>query len=433
MLYLVIFFLSLFLLGINFAGLTSEYDELRILQILLISLTGPFLLFSKKQKYLSKNQSSLIFLVGILAIILSFWHFSIYHIYDFLQLLGLFLLFICLTYTDLTSDRSNMLIVILLVLSCIPFLNLFFSIFELIKSGIWYRWQLNTGSVRIIDSILVVMFWLGFYLKDKNTFMWKFFPIFSFLLFLGLFFDGARAALLSIIAPLIFLFIIGPQHRKSIMICAVGILIAYVIFNLTQFFYSQLYPEKKILNIVRYSSSGRSEMWEFVAQQWLYQPFTGLGGGYLASIQYHIAHHMHNIYFRLIFEWGVAGILLLSWILIKLFVFFRSETPIILKMGVLAIMIDGFFSGNFIYPAAQVICILYLALAFQVKYQITAESCEVKQGLNQKYIFGLFYCIFIILLISFLREDFLCQGCAGMQGKALPYFWGLGHSPSLEK
>lgn len=433
MLYLVIFFLSLFLLGQNFSWLTNEYDELRLLEILLISLLGLCYLLNKKEQYISKTDGLAVFLIGLAAIFLSYWHLSIYQIYDLIQFIGLFLLFISLSHTDLTSHRSHIMMTLLLILCCIPFINLFFSVFELLSSGIWYRWQFNAGSPRVIDSVLVVLFWLGFYLKDKTGFMQKFYPVFSLLLFLGLFFDGARAALLSIIVPLFILFIMSSQQRKSVLINAIGILIAYVIFYLTHYYYLQLYPDHRILNVARYSSSGRAEMWQFAVQQWFNHPIMGLGGGYLASIQYHIAQHMHNVYFRLIFEWGIVGFVFLSWIFIKLFQLFRSEIPIVLKMGVLAIMIDGFLSGNFIYPAAQVICILFLALAFQSKTQITAAKNLSQQGVNQKYLFALFYCIFIILVVSFLGDDFLCRGCAGMQGTAWPYFWEYGHSTGLEK
>lgn len=431
MLYLVILFLSLFLLGRNFAWLTSEYDELRLLEILLISVLGLFYLFNKNEQYISKTDGLAVFLIGLAAIFLSYWHVSVYQIYDLIQFLGMFLLFMSLRQCDLTSKRSNTILSLLLVVCFIPFINLIFSIIELLKSGIWYRWQFNIGSPRVIDSVLVVTFWLGFYLKDKNPLMQKFYPLFSLLLFLGLFFDGARAAFISIIFPLLILFIISQQNRKNVFITTGLILGAYGIFYITQYYYLQLYPDRRILNVARYSSSGRAEMWQFAFQQWLQHPVMGLGGGYLASIQYHIAQHMHNVYFRLVFEWGAAGILLLSWLIIKLMQLLRSDISVILKMGVIAIAIDGFFSGNFIYPAAQVICVLFLALAFQ--HNNTTSGVSAEKSVKQKYIFALFYCIFLILVVSFLGNDFLCQGCAGMQGTGWPYFWGFGHSTGLEK
>ncbi len=61
------------------------------------------------------------------------------------------------------------------------------------------------------------------------------------------------------------------------------------------------------MTVMRVGTSMRAEMWSFVFEQWKEKPWSGVGGGYLSEIQYKYGHHIHNLYLRLIFEWGIVG------------------------------------------------------------------------------------------------------------------------------
>ena len=94
------------------------------------------------------------------------------------------------------------------------------------------------------------------------------------------------------------------------------------------------------------------------------------GGGYLSEIQYKYGHHIHNLYLRLIFEWGIVGCIFLVWMIYQVIKLFRDKNALpIAKAGVVAILVDAMFSGSMVYPASQMACILFLAFAFSQRQQ----------------------------------------------------------------
>lgn len=115
----------------------------------------------------------------------------------------------------------------------------------------------------------------------------------------------------------------------------------------------------------------------------------------------------------------------------------KSNLNVALKMGVLAILIDAMFSGNFIYPASQVACVLFLALAFSQQDQMKFEHNEfqntTKQYLNIKTLYIACYLFFVVIVFVYLRYDMLCFGCSSGEGWAAPFFWEHGASQMLSK
>ena len=114
-----------------------------------------------------------------------------------------------------------------------------------------------------------------------------------FLFTLGLWFDGARAALLSVLLGLVVILIFSKQHRKQILGTATVILFSFAVYHLTYYFYNQIHDIDKSLNVIRTSSSGRWELWSYVYQKWIEQPWKGVGGNFLATTNYPL-NHLHN-------------------------------------------------------------------------------------------------------------------------------------------
>ncbi|MCV9897907.1 UNVERIFIED_CONTAM: O-antigen ligase domain-containing protein, partial [Cronobacter sakazakii] len=46
----------------------------------------------------------------------------------------------------------------------------------------------------------------------------------------------------------------------------------------------------------------------------------------LSKIQYAYGHHIHNLYLRLIFEWGIIGLIFCIWMLTQLIGLFKDKT-----------------------------------------------------------------------------------------------------------
>ena len=160
---------------------------------------------------------------------------------------------------------------------------------------------MNYDSVRVYDSFIVPIIFLAIYLKSINyKYISYTYPFIVFLLTLGLWFDGARAALLSVLMGLVVIFIFSKQNRKLILGTAVVILFSFAIYHLTYYFYNQIHDIDKSLNVIRTSSSGRWELWSYVYQKWIEQPWKGVGGNFLATTDYPL-NHLHNFYLKLIF------------------------------------------------------------------------------------------------------------------------------------
>lgn len=164
-------------------------------------------------------------------------------------------------------------------------------------------------------------------------------------------------------------------------------------------------------------------------QEWLKQPISGIGGGYLAKIDYKIAHHSHNVVFRLIFEWGAIGILLLIWLTAKLKELFYSNVNIVLKLSVVGILIDSFFSGFFVYPVSQVMGVIILAIAFS--HMGVKEKLNFKFGLYTKILILIWISLFSYISIHYFYSDLICFDCSSETGSSWPFFWQYGNSSHL--
>ena len=416
-----------FNLGINFI-LQLNYDLYRVIQAILAFLV----IFILLKKINFSKFTLFIFFVIFIAIIFLLKEFDIFQIQDLLMWLILFLTFLFLRYTYVENKLNIYSLWLLGFLSTIPCFFIILSIYFLFKENQWYDWHLDGASLRVYDSVLVCNFWLLTYIfTKKKLIVNKFYYFILFFIFLGVFIDGARSALLSIFIPFLY-FALHKDYQKQFLktiIIAVSALIFYLSVN---YLYSSLNGStRKIIEINRYSSSGRSEMWMFMFHEWLKQPILGTGGGYLAKIDYKIAHHSHNVVFRLIFEWGAIGVLLLIWLIAKLKELFYSNVNIVLKLSVIGILIDSFFSGFFIYPVSQIMGIIILVIVFS--HIETKENPSYKFELYTKILILLWILLFFYIVFHYFYIDLICFNCSSETGSSWPFFWQYGSSEHLNK
>ncbi|MFI8034545.1 O-antigen ligase family protein, partial [Acinetobacter sp. ABJ_C3_5] len=205
--------------------------------------------------------------------------------------------------------------------------------------------------------------------------------------------------------------------------------VSFLLYNFIYIIRNLMHGNSLDINIARLSTSRRSEMWVFMYDKWKENPFIGLGGGFLAKEHYIHGYHAHNLWLRLIFEWGGVGVILLIFILNQIYILFNSKVDPVLKMGVLSIIIDATFSGSFVYPASQMSCILFLALAFSYIKQPDFISQNL---ISSKILILLYIFLFFYIILKFFWMDVSCFGCMSQEGRLAPFFWEYGGTSHLK-
>ncbi|MFW6759517.1 O-antigen ligase family protein, partial [Acinetobacter pittii] len=278
----------------------------------------------------------------------------------------------------------------------------------------------------IYDSVIVPIFFFLIFLKNKNfPYFHYFYPFATFFFALAWFFDGARSALLAVATGLLVFVIYSRENRKLILQSCIYIFFAFLVYKTTIYF-----ADKNTMTVMRVGTSMRAEMWSFIFEQWKEKPWSGVGGGYLSEIQYKYGHHIHNLYLRLIFEWGIVGCIFLVWMIYQVIKLFRDKNALpIAKAGVVAILVDAMFSGSMVYPASQMACILFLAFAFSQRQQ-SKEYLKYPYRLT-KLLIALWGAVFIYITIVYLGQDLMCWGCGSYDGRMAPNFWFYGAAEHL--
>lgn len=427
----LVFFLGFFLLGYKLGWSVFQYDELRLLQLFITSIIFIIIIFKFKLNLSLKNIC--FFLLFFLILFFQLYEFSVYQYQDLMLLI---IIVMIPFYLGLELKQYNKLqflnhsLLFLVICSAFPVLFITLSINDLFRDGIWYSWQMNAGNIRIYNSVVVPIIFLVIYLKSINyKYISYIYPLIVFLLTLGLWFDGARAALLSILMGLAVIFIFSKQYRKLVLGTGAVILFSFAVCNFTYYFYNQIYGVYKSLNIIRTSTSGRWELWNYVYPKWVEQPWKGVGGNFLATTNYPL-NHLHNFYLKLIFEWGILGFIFLCWISYQLKkVLTSNDVHIALKAGICAIAVDAFFSGNLVYPASQISIVLLLGLAFS-QYKSNFEVTKKTKYLS-RIIILLWFGLYIYILGNYFLQDLLCFQCGSHAELMAPGFWYYGKAEHL--
>ncbi len=421
---LIVIYLVAALLGYQIDWSVIQYDELRLLQFPLALCALLILIFTKKIEYSISTQITF-FLIGLLTVI-QITTYSIFQFQELWSAIALLFIFSGLKYELRNIKKIAHGLALIVVSAFIPCLFICISIANFIFYKQWFDWQFNSGTIRIYDSVIVPIFFFLIFLKNKKyPYFHYFYPCAIFFFALAWFFDGARSALLAVMTGLLIFFIYSRENRKLILQSCIYIFLAFLVYKTTIYF-----ADKNTMTVMRVGTSMRAEMWSFVFEQWKEKPWTGVGGGYLSEIQYKYGHHIHNLYLRLIFEWGVVGCIFLVWMIYQVLKLFRNKNVLpIAKAGLIAILVDAMFSGSMVYPASQMACILFLAFAFSQLEQ-SKEYLKYPYRLT-KLLIGLWGALFLYITIMYLGQDLMCWGCGSYDGRMAPNFWFYGAAEHL--
>ncbi|MDG9795727.1 O-antigen ligase family protein [Acinetobacter baumannii] len=421
----VVIYLITALLGYQIGWSVFQYDELRLLQLPLALCALFILIFAKKLEYSIHTQINF-FIIGVLILTQQI-NWEIFEFQELWSAIALLFIFSALTYELRNIKNIEHGIALIVVTAIIPCLFILISIFNFISVQQWFDWQFNSGSIRIYDSVIVPLFFLLIFLKNKKVpYIQYLYPLGIFLFALAWLFDGARSALLAVLIGLTSLFIFSKDNRRLVLQTIVYMFVAFAVYKSTVYF-----ADKNTMTVLRTGTSLRAEMWKFVFEQWKQHPFTGVGGGYLSKIQYAYGHHIHNLYLRLIFEWGVIGFIFLIWMLYQLIGLFKDRAvSLVLKAGVIAVLVDAMFSGNMVYPASQIACILFIALAFSQRHHI-GDFTSAFSIWSTKVLVGMWGILFLYIAIVHFGQDLSCWNCGSYGGRMAPNFWEYGGAEHL--
>jgi len=420
---LIAIYLISALLGYQISWSIFQYDELRLLQFPLGIYALLILIFTKKIEYLIFTQITF-FLIGVL-IATQLTNYNIFQFQELWSGIALLFIFSALTYTLKNVENITNGLALIVISAFIPCLFILISIFNFVVYQKWFDWQFNSGTIRIYDSVIVSIFFFLIFLKNKKIpYIHYFYPVAIFFFALAWFFDGARSALFAVMIGLLFFYLYSKENRKLILQSCSYIFLAFLVYKSTIHF-----ADKNTMTVMRIGTSMRAEMWKFVFEQWKEKPWTGVGGGYLSEIQYKYGHHIHNLYLRLIFEWGIVGCIFLVWMIYQVVrLFIDNKVLPIAKAGVVAILVDAMFSGSMVYPASQIACVLFMAFAFS---QMKLDANFKDSLMITKILISLWGALFLYITIIYLGQDLACWGCASYVGRMAPNFWFYGGAAHL--
>lgn len=420
---LIAIYLIMALMGYQIGWSSSRYDELRLLQFPLALYALSSLIFTKKIEY-SICTKITFFTIGILISIQQI-NWNIFQFQELWSAIALLFILSILVFELKGKTYLQHIITLIIVSTLIPCLFISISIINFIFYKQWFDWQFNSGTIRIYDSAIVPLFFLLIFLKNsKYPYIDYFYPIVIFFFSLAWFFDGARSALFAIITGLLIFFLLSKGNRRLVLKTFLYMFSAFIVYKSTAYF-----ADKNTMTVMRSGTSLRAEMWHFVFEQWTQHPFTGVGGGYLSKIQYKYGHHIHNLYLRLIFEWGIVGCIFLVWIIYQVIrLFLDKNVLLIAKAGVVAVLVDAMFSGSMIYPTSQIACIFFIAFAFS---QRKLSSSSQFSFFSTKVLISLWGALFLYITIMYLGQDLLCWGCSSYVGRMAPNFWEYGGTEHL--
>ncbi len=127
-------------------------------------------------------------------------------------------------------------------------------------------------------------------------------------------------------------------------------------------------------------------LWDLAVQYTRESPFLGIGPMHFAHRPNFEAAHPHNLPLQIAAEWGVPMLLLVAaaliWAMTRMFKSLRQERDhqraemgVGLWVACVAVVVDSFFSGNFVMPMSQ--CWIAYLVGWTIAWNRGAAACEV--------------------------------------------------------
>ena len=116
---------------------------------------------------------------------------------------------------------------------------------------------------------------------------------------------------------------------------------------------------------------------------------------------------------------GIIGLIFCIWMLTQLIGLFKDKTvSLILKVGVIAVLVDAMFSGSMVYPASNCLCIIY---SFYFSHRELTSSSQYSSR-STKILIALWGVLFLYITIMYLGQDLTCWSWEAMEDEWLQTF-----------
>ncbi len=196
----------------------------------------------------------------------------------------------------------------------------------------------------IFGNAMTFFFWLGFFLYRRKKVNLFIFILSSVLSIFALFISTSRGGIFSFfVLFIILLFIYIHDKPKSwwillliLFLFAIGF---FWVLNIFPYFSSRIgniYPgieylkkgnfkdliQKNLLFKIKWDFSGRLKIWREGFFLFKSHPLFGVGPGFYRFLSKVKAHHMHNIFYTILVEQGLIGLVL--WIIFIIYAFIKG-------------------------------------------------------------------------------------------------------------
>lgn len=203
-----------------------------------------------------------------------------------------------------------------------------------------------------------------------------------------LLFSGGRATVLAVVVGICASVCLGTKRAApwlrwltiSVLLGSTVYFLLYVVFPLAMGVHP---PDALASRLQDSSSSSRFYLWKIAFLDILESPLLGIGPMHFAHVPNGKAAHPHNLALQIAAEWGMPMLVLVGWCAYKVLRQLaaiatsdssdgRGAVACGLFVTVIAVLVDSFFSGNFVMPVSQV----WIAALGGWTLRITSQ-CEV--------------------------------------------------------
>lgn len=402
------FFIFIFGISLGISG--SFYNELRVLEFLLVF---SFAISSVFYNY-TLSYKDYLFLCFILVGTI-FWENSEFIVYE---LLLFFLIYKSFSFLKYNENYTK----IIIFLSLFIFLFFPFSVWNYIVTGEYHNWYPMPWNIRVYDSyFLIFLIFSTWFILKKENYNWIYL-LFNYLALLAILLDGGRSVLLAYSI----LFIAVIFFNKEIRLKLIFTYVASWFSFLSIVFSTGIVSNGT--NLARVTTSLRSDLWMHALKCWIGNPI--LGGGFYQLGKYeNLAAHPHNLFIQILTETGLIGFSFLAYIIFTILrnISWNFKENYFVISAFIAVTIELSFSGIHIYPVTQ-IALLWLFI-FLLKNPEFKHAAYFNQQLNQpsKSNFWASFLIYILIAIVFINLFLSTSALSESLPSTPPRFWEYGY------
>lgn len=445
----------------NVYWVADAYDGWRIFQIILLMMLGVYAVFicTHNTSFSPQTTKTFTFAMPVLfgLVVVSSWQAE--HSARAAADAALYSLLAISVWAQADLFRKNQataahIAAWLAVLPLFVVSSLFTRLSQAIDDNTGDDWHQSFANIRMLDDALLpclFLLWQRPAWLAKNTFhnhllnkaITTAIYLISTAYILILWYDGARAVLLSILIGLGFIAIFRRDSWSKLCLPLLTLVGAGILFLTLKHITTPNFLANPIL---RTGNSGRVELWIKTIQLWQENPILGVGGNnFVTSNPWLLNGHPHNLPLQWLSEWGIAGLLALLLLVPLAIQFFRHRQilPVFALGAVVAAGVDALLSGVLVYPLSQMLSVWLFAwlVSLLPMHRIDATATtplnhQVQLASKTSFItwHSMLKVITVVAILTMFivhGKDIICTNCMSTDSDNAPRFWQFGRALHL--